>query len=251
MNLTEAIVKRKSFRTFTDRELEPSVMDGLVDFISALTPPEEDIDWNFDTLPYVDMVRISSREPGVKAPWYLVLRAERKNFSLQKAGYIGEMGALYLTSLGVATCWQGSLTVTRESDFQGSLPFVSALAFGYSEEAFRSTAEDFDRHPLSKVAFGKYQDYLSIMEAARLAPSSYNRQPCVFVADDKQRIHLYRRKNFMSNPVTNYAHCVDAGAALAHIELAAKEAGFKPLIVRYPVEPKFKSYIYQASVEIE
>ena len=54
----------------------------------------------------------------------------------------------------------------------------------------------------------------------------------------------------MNNPVTNYAHCVDAGAALAHLELAAKEAGYNPAIVRYPLEPKFKSYIYQASIEL-
>jgi hypothetical protein len=250
MSLYGSIVKRKSFRSFTEKELEPSLMDELVDFISELNPPVEDIDWNFDTLPYVDMVKISSREPGVKAPWYLVLRAERKNFSLQKAGYIGEMAALYLSSKGIATCWQGSLTVTRENDFPESLPYVSALAFGYSDEAFRSSADEFDRKPLNKLAFGKYQDYLSIVEAGRLAPSSYNRQPCVFVADDKGRIHLYRKKNFMNNPVTNYAHCVDAGAALAHLELAAKEAGYNPAIVRYPLEPKFKSYIYQASIEL-
>ncbi|NMA36951.1 MAG: hypothetical protein GX942_01460, partial [Papillibacter sp.] len=152
MSLYGSIVKRKSFRSFTEKELEPSLMDELVDFISELNPPVEDIDWNFDTLPYVDMVKISSREPGVKAPWYLVLRAERKNFSLQKAGYIGEMAALYLSSKGIATCWQGSLTVTRENDFPETLPYVSALAFGYSDEAFRSSADEFDRKPLNKLA---------------------------------------------------------------------------------------------------
>jgi hypothetical protein len=70
MSLYGSIVKRKSFRSFTEKELEPSLMDELVDFISELNPPVEDIDWNFDTLPYVDMVKISSREPGI-GPWIL------------------------------------------------------------------------------------------------------------------------------------------------------------------------------------
>jgi hypothetical protein len=87
------------------------------------------------------------------------------------------MAALYLSSKGIATCWQGSLTVTRENDFPESLPYVSALAFGYSDEAFRSSADEFDRKPLNKLAFGKYQDYLSIVEAGRLAPSSITVSP--------------------------------------------------------------------------
>jgi nitroreductase len=250
MNLYENITRRKSFRSFNDKALAAEEIDGLVDFLSNLTPPMEDIDWNFDTLPYNDMVRIASREPGVKAPMYLVLRAERKNFSLQKAGYIGEYAALYLASHNIATCWQGGVSVLRDNDFQGSLPFVSCLAFGYSDEPFHSGGESYDRKPLGKLAFGRYEAYKKIMEAARLAPSSYNRQPCVYVADDRGRIHLYRKKSFLGNPVTNYQYCVDAGCVLAHIEIAAAQEGYKTSIIKLSSEPKFKSFIYQATVEL-
>jgi hypothetical protein len=249
--LYDAISKRKSFRSFSARKLEAGLIDGLVDFLSGLSPPEEDIDWNFDTLPYADLVGIAEREPGVRAERYLVLRAERKSFSLQKAGYIGEMAALYLTSLGVATCWQGCVSVPRAGDFEGSLPYVSTLAFGLSDEAFRRGAEDFDRKPLNRLAFGAYGPYGAIIEAARLAPSSHNRQPCVFVADDRRRLHLFRKRPPLNNPIASYAYCVDAGAALAHIEVAARKEGFEPKIARLRPEPGFKRFVYQATVELK
>ena len=103
--LASQILRRKSFRSFRDDPLDPQLMEELVDFLSDLTPPEPDIDWNFDTLPYLDMVKLCISEPGVKAPCYLLLRAERKRFSLQNCGYLGEMAVLWLTSRNVRRRW--------------------------------------------------------------------------------------------------------------------------------------------------
>ncbi len=248
-DLSAQILRRKSFRSFRQEPLEEALMEDLIDFLSGLTPPAEDIEWNFDTLPYLDMMKLCSTGPGVKAPCYLLLRAERKRFSLQNCGYLGEMAALYLASRNVASCWQGSVIVQPGNDFPGSLPFVSALAIGYSDEEFRRDAAEFDRKPYDKVVFNREEAYRPILELGRLAPSSFNRQPCVFVTDDRQRIHLFRRRGFFSNPVSDFAQCVDAGAALAHLELGAKAAGYHPEIQRLRPEPKFKGkMVYQASL---
>ncbi len=97
--------------------------------------------------------------------------------------------------------------------------------------------------------YNRQEEYRPILELGRLAPSSFNRQPCVFVTDDRQRIHLFRRRGFFSNPVSDFAQCVDAGAALAHLELGAKAAGYHPEIQRLRPEPKFKGkMVYQASL---
>ena len=102
--LNAAIPLRRSFTSFIQEPLDEALMEELIDFISALFPHGQDeIDWNFDTLPYVDMMKLCSRDPGVKAPHYLILRAEHKNFSLQMSAYIGEMAILFLTSKGIAT----------------------------------------------------------------------------------------------------------------------------------------------------
>ncbi len=250
--LASQILRRKSFRSFLEDAPDPKLMEDLVDFLSDLTPPEPDIDWNFDTLPYKDMVKLCMTEPGIKAPCYLLLRAERKRFSLQNCGYLGEMAVLWLTSRNVATCWQGSASITRENDYPGSLPFVTAIALGYSDESFRESASEFDRLPSEKLIFNRVEEYRPILELGRLAPSSFNRQPCVFVSDDRKRLHLYRRQKLFANPVTEFEQCVDSGVALAHLELGARDAGYSPAIQRLYPAPKFKRNLaYQASVVLE
>ena len=245
MTLYESIPRRRSFTSFIQEPLEASVIDGLVDFLSDSVPPVDDIDWNFDTLPYVDMVRIADREPGVKAPHYLVLRAERKEGCLQNCGYLGERAVLYLTSLGIATRWQGSITVGE--DFPDTLPYVTAIAFGRSSEPFRSE-EDLQllvRLPMKKLCFGQYQPFQSMIEAARLAPSAYNRQPCVYVGDNQGKLHVYRKKALLNHPIVSALSCIDTGVALAHLQIAAEAEGKQYAITRLYAKPAFKSYIYQ------
>lgn len=248
--LNNAIAKRRSFTSFIQAPLDEALMEELIDFISALEPPAEDeIDWNFDTLPYIDMVKICSREPGIKAPHYLVLRAERKQFCLQMSAYIGEMAVLFLTSRGIATRWLGNLAIGE--DFPDTLPFVAAIAFGRSDEEFRD-GNYLDRLPASKTCFGQYAKYRDIMDAARFAPSYQNKQPCAFIADEKNTIHIYRKKVLLNNPIISYAQCLDAGAAMAHLEVAAIASGREHAkLFRLSRPPMFKNMIYQASFTVE
>ena len=249
--LYESIARRKSCQRFREEELRAEDMDGLVDFLSDLEAPESEIDWNFDTLPYLDMMRICSTAPAIRAPVYLVLRAERKNFSLQNCGYLGELAVLWLTARGVATCWQGSAQVDPHEDFSGSLPYVTCIAMGYGEDAFRAPGEQPERREAEKVIFNRTPEYASILEAARIAPSSFNRQPWAFVSDDRKRLHLFRKKSMLANPVTEFHQCVDCGAALAHLEVAAKAAGFTPEFERLKPEPGFKrGLVYQCSLQL-
>lgn len=237
------IIGRKSVRSYTDAPVDEAVIDELVDFLSDLTPPQEDIDWNFDTLTYMDMVHISAREPGVKAPHYLVLRAERKNFSLQNSGYIGEMAALWLCSRGISSCWQGGITISE--DYPDTLPFVAALAFGYSDEPLRTSKEQFTRLPLNKIAMGDFIGFRAeVAEAVRLAPSSMNRQPVRMLAADG-KIHIFRKYVFLKNPVISYAQCIDAGVAMAHIHAAAAASGHTLSLQRRTPEPQWANNIYQ------
>lgn len=247
----EWIRKRRSFTAFREDPVPEDLLEELVDYLSDLTAPEADIDWNFDTLPFSDLTKICTVIPAVRAPIYLILRAERKRFSLQNCGYLGEKAVLWLTARGIATAWQGSISISADRDYSDSLPFVTAVAFGYSDEPFRAAGDTVDRKPYDKVAFNRIPEYQPILELARLAPSSFNRQPCVFVSDDRERIHLFRKKPFLANPVTEFAECVDAGVALAHLELGAASEGYQTEIVRLRPEPSFKrGLVYQATVQL-
>lgn len=47
MTLDEAIIARRSIRSYQMEELEPELIDELVDFLSDLNVPDDTIDWNF------------------------------------------------------------------------------------------------------------------------------------------------------------------------------------------------------------
>lgn len=247
MPIPRNIIHRKSIRKFKQEPLDEAVIEQIADYISSLEAPVDDIDWNFDTLPYVDMVRIAEREPGVKAPHYLVLRAARKNFSLQNSGFIGEMAVLHMTGLGLGTCWLGGINVTN--DFEDSLPYVAAIAFGTPDEPLREGVENVVRKPAKKIALGALDKYRDIIDAARLAPSARNSQPVSYLLYDG-KIHVFRKRIFMKFPPISYINCIDAGIAMAHVRTAAEDEGYDVKIVRQSPDPKWGSRIYQATVEL-
>ena len=122
---------------------------------------------------------------------------------------------------------------------------------GYGEDAFRAPGEQPERKEAEKVIFNRTPEYTPILEAARIAPSSFNRQPWAFVSDDRQRLHLFRKKSMLANPVTEFHQCVDCGAALAHLEVAAKARGYEPEFKRLKPEPSFKrGLVYQCSLQL-
>lgn len=251
MNMLDSITARKSFKTFTERDPGDELIDRLADYMSGLTLPSNDIDWNFDTLPKVDLVRVSVRGPGVNAPRFLVLRSERVRDCLQNIGYLGELAALWLTCEGVATAWQGSVQIDPRMDFEGSLSYISCIAFGYSEEPFRASAAEAQRLPVSGVVFGATKGRDDILEAGRLAPSYMNRQMTRFVCDEFGNIHIYRKKALLNNPVLTFQDCVSVGAAMAHLEIAAKETGHSAHYEPVKPVPQFKNFIYQNTLRID
>lgn len=253
MNISELypfIAKRKSVRSFSQEPVEQVVMDELVDFLSGQEMPVPEIDWDFDTLPYTDMVSIGAREPGVKAPHYLVLRAEKVYYSLQNSGYLGALASLWLSWKGLGACWQGNVTVME--DFPGVLTYVAAVAFGVpSEEPLRNGPSDFDRNPLGKMTLGDFDgDMGQIAEAVRLAPSSMNRQPVSLMSVDK-KLHVFRRHVLLNNPAIAYPQCIDAGVAMGHIAVAAAAQGRETRFSPLKPAPKWGNRVYQLTAEFK
>lgn len=250
MTLDEAIIARKSIRNFDMDELEPEMIEDLVDFLSELTVPDDSIDWNFDILPLDDMCRVVNGVPRLQAPHYLVIRSEKIKNCLQNAGYIGEMAVLWLTAHNIASCWQGSLEA--EHDFEDVLPYITCVAFGRSPEPFRSSADEITKKKkLSAIAYGDMgSPRKEIMELTWMAPSCMNMEPVRYLVDT-HRIHIYRKNNriFKFNQF-NYFQCLDVGVAMAHLEVAAKKYGYRVIFERLSPEPDFRKEIYQASAHL-
>ncbi len=242
------IPRRRSIRQYNDKPVTEELIEELVDFLSQLEPPQGGIDWNFDTLPYTDMVSIAAIEPGVKVPYYLVLRAERKNFSLQNSGYIGEMAALWLCSKGLGSCWLGSIRVT--ADFPDTLPYVASVAFGYADEPWRTDLDGIRRKPLNRMTIGDFSGPKGeIAEAVRLAPSSVNSQP-VFLLSRGNKIHIFRKYVPFKIPVLSYMQCIDTGVAMAHIHVAGSKY-YNVVFGQQIPEPQWGKKIYQSTASLE
>lgn len=250
MTLDEAIIARRSIRSYDMEELAPEIIDGLVDFLSDLTVPDDSIDWNFDILPLDDMCRVVNGIPRLQAPHYLVIRSEKIKNCLQNAGYIGEMAVLWLTAHGIASCWQSSLE--PEKDFEDVLPYITAVAFGHSEEPFRKSAEDIKKKKrLSAIAYGDMGfPRKEIMELTWMAPSCMNMEPVRYLVDT-HRIHIYRKNNkILKFNQFNYFQCLDVGVAMAHMDVAARKYGYRVIFERLVPEPDFRKELYQASAHL-
>lgn len=246
MTLYEAIFVRKSVRSFDSEPVDSNVIDGLVDFLSELDAPHSDIDWDFDTLNYNEITEILDGPPKLLAPNWLVLRSEKNKGCLQNCGFLGEMAVLWLTAQGYGSCWQGGLEVAH--DFDGVLPYMVAIGFGKSAEPFRKGEADFERKSLSALAIGDVKGPLRpLMEAARLAPNSMNMQAIRMYAVGN-RVHVFRKKPLMPMPQLNYAQCIDAGVAAAHLKTAGEALGYQVRMEKLEPAPEYKkNMLYQMS----
>ncbi len=245
-SLNPYITRRRSVHNFLDKTVPEDTMEALVDFLSEQNVPFGDIDWNFDTLPYDEFFPIVARGIAVKAPHYLLLRAERKYNSLQNTGYLGELASLFLLSQGLGSCFLGGVTISE--DFPDTLPYVIALAFGYTQEPERTGAGDFVRKPLQKVSIGELSGVRRDMaEAAILAPTSMRRQPVRFMAVDG-KVHLFRTHVLLKNPVLSYDQCIDVGCAMANMHVAGAAAGVPVHFTVQDPAPSWGKNIYQATL---
>lgn len=249
MSIPQSIIARKSFHSFNKKPVEDELLDELTDYLSELTPPYSELDWNFDTLPHSDLMQIATRSYGIEAPTYLVLRSTKKAGCLQNMGYIGETAVLWLTERGLATMWQGSVNVNAADDFPDCLPYITCIALGYSDEPFRKSTEESVRKPLKKMAYGAIDGFEEYLEAARLAPSYGNRQMTKIVCDKQGKMHLFRQKAMLNNPVLTYQDCVGIGASLAHLDIAMKADGLNPRTYVIEPPPAFREFIYQFSLD--
>ena len=246
MTLYESIFIRKSVRSFETEPVDQSVMDGLVDFLSDLEAPQDGIDWDFDTLTYREITEILDGPPKLLAPHFLVLRSEKNKGCLQNCGYLGEMAVLWLTAQGYGTCWQGGLEIAH--DYDGVLPYISAIGFGRSAEPFRKGAEEFDRKELRSIAIGDMKGPLvPVMEAARLAPNSMGMQ-AIRMYCIGNRVHVFRKKPMLPMAQLSYNQCIDAGVAAAHLKVAGNALGYDVLLEKLEPAPEYKkNMLYQMS----
>ena len=248
--IVEIIKERRSIRNYKPLVLEDKDKNKIMDYINTLKGP-------FNTKVRFQLVEESSiaEKSGGKigtygfikgATTYIAAIAEEEGGYLEDIGYMLEELILYVTDLGLGTCWLGG-TFNRGQFSQHLmiknnevLPIVTPIGFpkekmSLMEKAIRFTAGSNNRKPWTELFYnrdfssplkeneaGKYGEAL---EMVRLAPSASNKQPWRIIKENNQwHFYLKYSKGYAEGLGFNIQK-VDIGIAMCHFEMTLRELG--------------------------
>ncbi len=193
MNLYDAIYTRKTVHKYAMSEVPGKELDRIRSHFYEVT----NLFGNIET----DMVILDNRRGknpvsglfGVKAPYYLVFYSEEKPRYIMNAGYLMQQMALYLCTKGLGACVVNNFHLRKEQRSLKGKKAVAALAFGRGREAVIRKSHEAPRKSIEEICTFREQPrqwVRQMVDAARMAPSIWNRQPWRFVVYDNC-IHIY------------------------------------------------------------
>ena len=218
MDLMEAMEKRHSVRSYSDKPLAPEAVAALQEAIEAA---------NAESGLHIQLV---TNEPaafdGFMAHYgkfsgvrnYLAL-VGKKGAGLEEAcGFYGERLVLLAQHLGLNTCWVGMTFKKVASAFTVApgekLVIVIALGYGTTQGVSHQVK---DASAVSNVAPDSPQWFKDGVAAALLAPTAVNQQKFSFELNGNA-VSAKAGRGFFSK--------VDLGIAKCHFEIAAGKENF-------------------------
>lgn len=251
MEMKEAIVARRSVRSYTGQPLDERVTDDLAAFISGIKPLHDNIPVDVILYGQEDFHREFARSALYRATDFVVIRSAMSIHGyLQNAGFIGEQIVLWLTSRGISSCWAG-MAKQKSQPSRGELPYVISVEFGRGDNApFRRLPEDSPRKKLHEYLLGEISRpaFLPVLEAGRLAPSAVNLQPIRFLPEG-DCIYICRKKPSLKYTYLDNMQQIDVGAAMANMYVSC---GGKCAFVRQSSPPELPAgYLYEYTMRLD
>ncbi|BCJ94082.1 nitroreductase [Anaerocolumna cellulosilytica] len=268
--LAEVIKKRYSARTYSEKKLPQDIIDQIKDYMETLYNPfQANLKFRYlQTKGTANSEKLGTYGMIKGASEYIGVSGEKSETVLEAVGYGFEKLILYLTSLGIGTCWLGG--TFKKGEFAKAMEvkegdiFPAITPIGYAAEKKRMTEslmrkvvkadkripwevifynENF-KTPLTKEEAGTYAE---ILEFVRLAPSASNKQPWRIVKN-KEMFHFYEKRTPGYSDKLDYdIQRLDIGIAACHFDLGVQEkdlAGeFKRLHSPVAEVPELHQYI--------
>lgn len=267
------IEERKSTRTFLDTPLDPADLARISTYITV----PENLIGPFGNRCAFDLViedegsekkKIGTYGVIANAQGYILGGSTKETTRLFDYAYVLENIVLYLTSIGIGTCWLGGRFRKQQAMSQLTLAdneIIPAITpIGYSAEHARMKErmmrtflkarkrkpedelffyESFDQ-PLGDRA-GEYQQALHYV---KIGPSAQNKQPWRLVFNtDLSQVHFYIVSSLAHHPLYMCEpEYLDIGIAYNHFEAGIAEYGITgKLVVEEPdiEKPEGSSYI--------
>ncbi len=245
--IDKIISSRISVRTYSDQSVQQEQIVKIKDFINKLSNPFK-IKVKFTILKSDETKTAKLGTYGVikGAKNYIGATVINGDFALEALGYEFEKLILYLTSLGLGTCWLGG--TFKRGEFARAMsinedelfPIISPFGYAADKKSFadslvRFMAKGNSRKPWSDLFFNEsFSTPLSLsqagayqraLEMVRVAPSASNKQPWRIIKD-KKMYHFYENKSPGYSKAFGYdIQRIDMGIAACHFHLSAAEKG--------------------------
>jgi len=274
MDICEAMMVRRSVRTYSNKQMPDEMLSRLAEFFNK-TDRLNDLSVRLVLMPAREvehaMTGLVGSYGSIKnAPIYAIGISEKGENDQVNFGFATEQFILECTREGLGTCWIGGFF--KASLLDQAVPkndneriiCVSPLGYGakrrFAERTMRALGGLNTRKPLAeRVFYNRWGQpatefltsrpkLLQTFELARWAPSASNKQPCHYVVDQSLIVLA-----ILGSPQSNYPSFVmrgrprhlnypriDAGIAMCHIHLAAKELGIKGKWTLDFVEPTLR-----------
>ncbi|MCR5229553.1 MAG: hypothetical protein K6D03_05460 [Solobacterium sp.] len=213
ITMREALEKRRSVRSYDMNALDAETLGSLKAFIDSVKPLYEDEPYAW-AVAGPDEIKTILRW---RAPHYLALFCNDTQKGRTNIGFIFEQVVLYLTSLGIGTCWLGMAAVRDPEKYSDLKPAIT-ISFGREAEGnpWNTTGKCVRKEP------GKLMDRTdSRLLLSLKAPSAVNSQPWYFVHSNDQ-VDVYCSLSLMNAHIRDM-NLIDIGIILAHIRTDAPE----------------------------
>ena len=249
--MKDAIVARRSVRSYTGQPLDELLIDDLAEYISGIKPLHDNIPVDVMLCDKDDFQKEFARSAMYRATDFVVLRSALSiEGYLENVGFIGEQIVLWLTHRGISTCWAG-MAKQKAQPSRGELPYVIAVEFGRGDNSpFRRLPGEVPRKKLHEYLLNGIAnpDFLTVLEAGRMAPSAMNLQPVRFLTTEES-IYICRKKPPLKYRYLDDIQRIDTGIAMANMYVSC---GGECVFVRQSSPPELpQGYIYEYTMRLD
>ena len=220
MTILEAMEARHSVRAYTDRPIEPEILEKLNAELAACNEAGG------------LQMRLVAEEPKAFSSFlakygkfsgvhnYFVIAGEKGNGLNERAGYFGERLVLRSQTLGLNTCWAalsfGKGAAKKAAALEKGEKLVCVIAVGYGKT---QGAERRSKAYADVASPENAPDWFKRgVEFALRAPTAVNQQKFFFTLTGENRVRAERRGGFYGD--------IDLGIVKYHFTLGAGQENF-------------------------
>ncbi len=258
-SVVETITRRRSCRNYTGEPIPGEVAEKISRFLDANTKGP------FGTRARFHLVAATRADGGelkklgtygfIRNPaGFIVGAVAASGANLLDFGFLMEKNILFLTDIGLGTCWIGGSF--KKSSFEQrisaggdeTVPAIASLGFEAEKTRLRDAVISVSIAPRKRKpwkdlfhsgAFGRPLEtkaagpYGEALEMARLAPSAGNMQPWRMVKEKTRDVfHVFLQrsatyKKYLELSGRSDLQRMDIGIAMCHFQLAAQESGLR------------------------